>query len=77
MIDSSQQLNWERVTQIKPFYVPASYCHERDDHIGLQVTACFSSSARKESITHCQHEKLVEPSQLRAPLLSKHEPDSC
>lgn len=77
MIDSSQQLSRESVTQIKPFYVPASYCHKRDDPIDLQVTVCFSSSARKASITHCQHEELVEASDLHAPFLSKHEPNSC
>lgn len=45
------------------------------NHKDVQVTACFSS-ARKDRITHCQHEKLVETSHLHVPLLSKHDPDS-
>lgn len=61
--------------QIKQLHVPAPRWHEWHNHKDVQVTACFSS-ARKDRIAHCQHEKLVETSHLHVPLLSKHDPDS-
>lgn len=41
------------------------------------MTACFSSSTRKRSITHCQREELVELFHLHTPLLSNHKPHDC
>lgn len=61
--------------QIEQLRVPAPRWHKWHNHKDVQVTACFSS-ARKDRITHCQHEKLFETSHLHVPLLSKHDPDS-